>query len=98
MKWNTDLHDIKIDLRGQVYKMYLIAFIDDATRYIMYDEIMNNKKSERAAQALVNALNYCKIKPYSIHGDNGGEFTGDKFQDVMDTNGIVLSPYTPTKR
>ena len=98
MKWNTDLHDIKIDLRGQVYKMYLIAFIDDATRYIMYDEIMNNKKSERAAQALVNALNYCKIKPYSIHGDNGGEFTGDKFQDVMDTNGIVWShslPYTP---
>lgn len=98
MQWNTDLHEIKINLSGQVYKMYLIAFIDDATRYILYAEIMNNKKSERAAQALENALNYSHIKPYSIHGDNGGEFTGAKFQEVMDTNGIVWShslPHTP---
>lgn len=75
--------------------MNLIAFIDDSMKYILYAEIMNNKKSERDVEELENALNYCRIKPYSIHCNNGSEFVGFKFQKVIDTNGIVWTHSFP---
>ena len=52
---------------------------------------MNNKKSKPDAEE----LNYCRIKPYSIHGDNESEFVGSKLQKVMDTNKIVWTHSSP---
>ena len=96
-QWNTDLHELKFVINQQNYKQYLMAFIDDATRYIIYAELIPYKTSSNASKVLLNALN-TGLTPYCIHADNGGEFTGNEFQETMKNCGIIWShskPYTP---
>ena len=92
--WHTDLHYLnKIDN----VQNYLIAFIDDCTRYVVHWEVIDEKTSIASALALAHALEKEK-KPKTITIDNGGEFIGKEFQHVLDEKGIECfrtHPYTP---
>ena len=92
--WHTDLH--YLDKVDEVQR-YLIAFIDDCTRYIVHWEVIDAKTSLASAQALIHALVKTK-KPMMITIDNGGEFIGKEFQRVMTEQSIEhfrTHPYTP---
>lgn len=96
-QWNTDLHEIWINIDDQVLKAYLIAFLDDATRYVIHAEIMMNKTSLNTSNALQNALKK-GVTPFILHSDNGMEFKGSDFQKILNENNIkftTTTPYTP---
>ena len=76
---------------------YLIAFIDDCSRYVVHWEVIDEKTSIASALALAHALEKAP-KPKMITIDNGGEFIGKEFQDVMNEKSIECfrtHPYTP---
>jgi hypothetical protein len=83
--WHTDLHHLtSMTDAGPEGKLilYMIAFLDDCTRFIIHYEIHADKRSETAAQALANAL-ADHHAPCVLASDNGGEFVGDAFQRVL---------------
>ena len=97
--WRTDLKEINflIPESGETVPAHVIAFIDDRTRFIVHAEILGDKKSKSAASALENALRM-NHRPFMIASDNGGEFTGKKFTDVLARHNIVpyySKPHTP---
>lgn len=95
--WHTDIHYIKYNEGDEVKTAYLIAFIDDRSRYIIHHEILDTKDSNSAAQSLIHALEKAR-KPHTITIDNGGEFIGKSFQDVLKNFNIIdhrTHPYTP---
>ena len=86
--WHTDLHIFN--------GAYLIAFIDDYSRYIVYWEIITSKDAITTSNVLSKAL-ADNNRPFSIWTDNGGEFKGE-FYGVMIRNNIkkvLTDPYTP---
>ena len=92
--WHTDLHYLN-KLNNIQY--YLIAFIDDCTRYVIYWEVIDEKTSYASARALINALSK-STSPKTITIDNGGEFIGPEFQQVLQEKGIECHrthPRTP---
>jgi hypothetical protein len=56
--WHTDLHEIVIpdEETGGLRTIYLIAFLDDASRYIMHHRLIADKRSETCAAVLSEAL------------------------------------------
>lgn len=97
-QWNTDLHEISIIYDTKKVDAYLVAFLDDATRYIIHAEIILKKKAINAANALRTAINKGDHHPFILHSDNGMEFWGDDFQKVLDHYSIeftTTTPYTP---
>jgi transposase InsO family protein len=78
-------------------KQYLIGFLDDRSRLIVYYEVLPDKTMHSTAQALRCALNE-NPKPYKLTSDNGTEFTGHDFQEVLQEAEIIhwrTIPYTP---
>jgi transposase InsO family protein len=97
--WHTDLHEINWTSpeKAEPFKVYMIAFLDDASRYIMYYELLSDKTVDSTAKALRHALAIWPA-PHVITSDNGGEFIGDKFTTVMRFHCIVAwhtKPHTP---
>lgn len=76
--WHTDLHDF--------HDQYLIAFIDDYSRYVTYCEVIPNKYSSLTKTVLDLAIT-ANNRPFSIWTDNGGEFDGE-FKKYLQDNGI----------
>lgn len=69
----------------------------NANRYIIHTEIILNKTSKNKADALTRALYKC-YRPYILHSDNGLEFWGSDFQDVLISHQIHFTtniPYLP---
>ena len=101
--WHTDLHQIDdlvlIDEDGNEVrqKQYIVAFLDDRSRFIIHASIILNKESTTVAQQLEVALRQTS-PPARIVIDNGGEFTGTPFQEALAKHGIKdwrTLPYTP---
>jgi transposase InsO family protein len=92
--WHTDLHEV--DISG--VRMYIIAFLDDASRLIVGWNWMESKHSRIAADRLNKTLNeIAPVKPYVLWSDNGGEFMGD-FERLLNDKGIyhfTTKPYNP---
>lgn len=82
--WHTDLHYLN---KINNIQYYLIAFIDDCTRYVVYWEVIDEKTSIASAFALIHALEKVRA-PKKITIDNGGEFIGKEFQTVLQEKGI----------
>ena len=82
--WHTDLHNYN----GE----YLISFIDDYSRYVVYCDTISNKCSATTKKCLELAIQSCGNRPFSVWTDNGKEFKGD-FKKFLEENGIkqVLS-------
>ena len=94
--WHTDLHYLHKQ-NDSDENLYLIAFIDDRTRYLVHAEILSSKSSIFTANALREALKK-EPKPYMITIDNGTEFIGEQFQNVLTEFNIQCHrthPYTP---
>ena len=91
--WHTDIHYVTINSE----RHYLIGFIDDRSRFLLHFEIIPVKTSALASNALLNAIGkYSKPKMITI--DNGKEFIGKLFQNVLIVYGIKCfktHPYTP---
>merc|ERR1712023_43512 len=90
---NTDLKKYPRSIRG--FK-YILVFIHEGSRYLT--TYLMKKKSD--------TLKYLKIykafadaaiggKFIELRGDNGGEYTGQRFQDYLKENGIAWRPSTP---
>ena len=96
--WHTDLHEwIRTENDGTRSKEYIIAFIDDRTRKILHLEKLLDKTMISTANALTHALSVNPV-PHMLTIDNGTEFIGHEFQDVLNQNGITphrTHPYTP---
>ena len=78
--WHTDLHCFD----GQ----YLIAFVDDFSRFIVHFELIPTKDSEITKAVLEIALKN-NNRPFSIWTDNGTEFKGN-FKRFCDENDIKI--------
>jgi transposase InsO family protein len=96
--WHVDLHNWDSVLEGtELKKRYLIAFIDDRTRYIIHHEVLKSKTAEAASESLRKALSK-HPHPYMITADNGGEFRGKPFTKTAKENCILMHftrPYSP---
>jgi transposase InsO family protein len=96
--WHTDLHYLKREKDpGSATQRYLIAFIDDRSRYVLYWEILSDKTMDSVARAFDAALR-ANPRPYSVTCDNGMKFVGEAFQDLLETQGVRnwrTQPYTP---
>ena len=86
--WHTDLHMFN--------GAYLMAFIDDFSRYIVHYEIITSKNAIVTSNVLKRAIEKGNI-PFSVWTDNGGEFKAE-FQGILIQNNIrkvLTQPYTP---
>lgn len=96
--WHSDLHYWKkVIIDGKETKTYLIGFIDDRSRLILHCAIINAKTSALCAGELLCCLQKYP-PPAMITIDNGGEFVGTDFQDVLKAHKIKCNktfPYTP---
>ena len=94
--WHTDLHQLK-KLEGETNKKYLIAFIDDRSRKILYHKILDDKTSKSTASALLLALLFNRF-PGVMIVDNGLEFVAGEFASILFDCQIKMKkthPYTP---
>ncbi|KAH0787715.1 IS3 family transposase [Histomonas meleagridis] len=92
--WHADIHYVTIE--GEQF--YLLGFIDDRSRFLIYYEVLSSKTSEACATALIKALGSVVHRPKMLTIDNGGEFTGNPFQFILQLYGIEdyrTHPYTP---
>jgi hypothetical protein len=95
--WHVDLHYLDKEKDHSDHQRYLLAFIDDRSRYICHFEILDDKSAISTSKAVLNALCHNQ-KPYQIVADNGKEFIGSEFQKILDDNNILAwhtKPYTP---
>ena len=76
--WHTDLHYLTPLKSENYFQAYLIVFIDDRTRKILYAEILPYKSSYCTSRALKTALEINDPPKYIIT-DNGKEFISQDF-------------------
>ena len=84
--WHTDWHETKL---GQ-----FIAYLDDASRYIVAYGIFKNATTENAIKVFHEALERCG-PPKQLLTDHGSQFCKDKshkykFRDIVQANGTEL--------
>ena len=87
--WHTDIHYLKDKPPYENTIAYLISFIDDLSREIVYWEILPNKSMELSTQALRNCINKTGRKPAMMTTDNKKEFVGVEFIQELEKNDII---------
>jgi transposase InsO family protein len=97
--WHTDLHQLGsfTDEQNHPHFIYAIAFIDDASRYIMGAALLFDKTSLTCAAVLRGILEQGHV-PVILGSDNGGEFRGAAFTRLLSEYHIrpwYGKPYTP---
>jgi putative transposase len=74
-----------------------MAFLDDASRFIMHYRFIADKRSETCAAVLADVFQVW-ARPCVLGSDNGGEFTGAAFTGLLHQYGVTTwrtTPYTP---
>jgi transposase InsO family protein len=74
----------------------MIAFMDDATRFIVGWALIPDKTAATCASVLAGILG-TDTRPCVLGSDNGGEFKGDIFLHLLEQSGIATwytRPYT----
>jgi transposase InsO family protein len=84
-----DLHEIQVtdDRATGTDTLYLIAFIDDASRFIIQHRLLSDKKSATCACVLAEAFQSA-APPCVLGSENGGEFIGGAFSSVLAEFGV----------
>jgi transposase InsO family protein len=92
-----DLDDMQIlDQRtGGASMIHLIAFLDDASRFIMHYRLIPDKRSEKCAAVLADALQMW-APPCLLGSDNGGEFRGAAFTSLLRQYGATAWRTAPS--
>ena len=94
--WHTDLHYLEPLPEENNKQLYLIAFIDDRSRYIIHYQVLEQKTSLLAMNALAAAFEKGGV-PKTMIMDNGTEFRGP-FEELLVIKEVELHrthPYTP---
>jgi transposase InsO family protein len=94
--WHTDIHYLKVQEDGALKIKYCLAFLDDASRFIIRICIIEDKTSMSCALVFANLLE--ELKPKVLTSDNGGEFIGHEFQTVLKAKNVKhwkTDPHTP---
>jgi putative transposase len=100
-RWSTDLMHLQVG--GKVY--YVIAFLDEYSRYIVHHELllgMDGQSVSLAAQAAIDTLpkdpeGRPVITP-EIRSDNGSGYISKEFRAVLSENGLThhrIQPHCP---
>lgn len=97
--WHTDLHELYSERGegGSRLVIYMIAFMDDATRAITGWDIISDKHATTTARVLESVLQ-SQPRPCILGTDNGGEFRATIFVNVLTRYGVKTwygDPYTP---
>ena len=69
--------------------LYLVAVMDWASRYVLAWRLSNLLDSSFCVEALEDALS--KGRPEIFNTDQGSQFTGDDFLDVLRDRGVAIS-------
>lgn len=89
------MHYLDLIKEENYHQQYLIGFVDDRSRKLIYYEILSDKSAESTSNALERALRInMPIKTLII--DNGKEFTADCFVKTLEMFGITkhnVHPY-----
>ena len=96
--WHTDLHYYnKITINQKEIQQYLLAFIDDRSRFIIYWTLIQDKSADTVSLHLRNLLaRHCP--PSRLVSDNGSEFIASSVQEILQHHDIIqyrIKPYTP---
>jgi hypothetical protein len=92
--WHTDLLEISIpdEETGGRRIIYMRAFLDNASRFIMHHRLISNKTAETCAGVLLEALE--SWSPPCVLGSNDdGEFVGGKFVEIFAEKRIRIWRY-----
>jgi len=96
--WQSDvMHGPYILSEGKQRKTYLIAFIDDMSRFITHAEFYLHERLESFLDALRKAL-LMRGLPRKLYVDNGPFFRSNHLEHICASLGIVLlhaKPYQP---
>jgi transposase InsO family protein len=97
--WHTDLYELHVpdETTGGTRISHLIAFLDDASRFIMHPRLIPDKRADTCAAVLAETFQMWAA-PCVLRTDNGGEFTGEAFTSVRRRHGVTswrTKPYTP---
>ena len=69
--------------------MYLVAIIDWYSRYVLAWKLSNTLDEGFCIEALKEALR--NVKPEIFNTDQGSQFTGEAFTEILEENGIRIS-------
>ena len=96
--WQADIKfGPKIMVKGENRQIYLAAFIDDATRFIIHAEFYPNMEQAIIEDCLKKAIIKEGI-PLRLYFDNGGQFRNKWMERLCAKLGIKLlftKPYSP---
>jgi transposase InsO family protein len=94
-RWQTDVHHIKI--KGRTY--YLVSFIDEYSRYVVYHELLISMDKESISLAAQTAIDKTSIKDKTVvQSDNGKSYLSRDFKMVLSQRGVGhnrIHPYCP---
>ena len=80
-------------LDGEVHNLHALTMIDPATSWFEICEIPD--KSSETISLLVDRMWFNRYpRPLQVSFDQGGEFTGNEFQDLLESYGIKPKPST----
>jgi len=69
--------------------IYLMAIIDDRTRFLLHIEMIREKTMKATSEVLLRCLSKWK-KPHTIVVDNGLEFVGEDFAKIIRERDIIM--------
>lgn len=94
-RWQTDIHYIKI--KGRTY--YLVSFIDEYSRYIVYHELLTSMDKMSISLAAQTALDKTGVKGETVvQSDNEKSYLSRDFKMVLSQCGVGhnrIHPYCP---
>ena len=90
--WRATIEDIN-SKQKETMQINALMMMDDATGWLELVPIMNKKNKEIAL--LVDSEWFCRYpRPFTCRHDNGGEFHGIEFQELLKSYGIESKPTT----
>lgn len=94
--WQCDtLHGPYLDIDGKKQQVFLIAFIDDASRVIAHGQFYLKDNKTNLIDCLENAL-FQRGVPRSIYADNGSNYKSKEFSTICARLGSLLI-HTPVR-
>jgi len=85
-----DMHSFTVpDHLGKLRKAILIAFLDDASRRVLYSHFSFSENALEFERGILHILR-SHGRPRRIYTDNGSTFVSDQTRRILDTLGIPL--------
>jgi putative transposase len=99
--WQSDvMHGPYVTVDGKKRKAYLLAFLDDHSRFIVFARFALNETFETFRRGLQGAIERHGL-PQKLYVDNGSCFRSVQLEHTLALLGVALShsrPYTPQGR